>query len=180
MKFLIGTQNSEKVSTAQKVIAELLGGAHFTVKGVDVASGFGETPTEEQTKIGAQNRAKALLQTGSCDYAIGLESGLVERYQDTYEEAWCCVKSSDGTATYGYSSGLKVPDILTKKMAAEDLEHFEALRSDEIKALLVVQGRKDTWANYSAHMLVRRISFEEALRNALVQIFAPKESLYHQ
>lgn len=179
MKFMIGTQNEEKVETAATVLKGILGNQDFSLKGVDAPSGFGETPIGEETKNGAYNRAKALYLGGACDYGIGIESGLIERYGDTYEEAWCCIVAEEGT-WYGYSSGLTVPKILTQKMAAESLQHFEVLRSDEIKALLPIKERKDTWANYSAHMIVRRISFEEALRNALVQVFAPDESLYRK
>lgn len=179
MKFLIGTQNKEKVETALQVLRQLLG-EEVGLTGIDVLSGFGETPIGEQTKTGAYNRAKALGEGYECDYTIGIESGLVERYGDTYEEAWCCVLTKDGKSYYGYSSGLMVPSILTEKMRRENLEHFEALRTDEIRNLLPVKNRKDTWANYSAHMVVRSISFEESLRNALVQIFAPEGSLYRR
>lgn len=179
MKFLIGTQNEEKLDAAAVVLRQILGSKQFTLHGRDVPSGYGETPLGEETKNGAYNRAKALLAQGNCDYAMGVESGLVERYGDTYEEAWCCVMTGDGI-WYGYSSGLKVPEVLVQKMRRDDLQHFEALRTDEIKALLPIKDKKDTWSNYSAHMVARRISFEEALRNVLVQIFAPEESLYRK
>lgn len=177
MKFLIGTKNSEKVATAEQVIQQIVK-TQFTLEGIDVPSGFGETPTDEQTKEGAHNRAAHLLRQYACNYAIGIESGIVERYGETYEEAWCCIMTKTHT-WYGYSSGLKVPEILVRKMKTEGLEHFEVLRSDEIRQLLPIKEKKDTWANYSAHMIARRISFEESLRNALVQIFAPEGSLYH-
>jgi non-canonical (house-cleaning) NTP pyrophosphatase len=179
MKFLIGTNNKQKVAVAREVIEQMLHGVEFTLNGHDVASGYGETPIAEETKLGAYNRAVALLSNHECDYAIGIESGLVSRYGDTYEEAWCCIITTTG-AYYGYSSGLKVPDILTQKMKAENVEHFEALRDDEIKKLLPEKEGKDTWTNYSGRMIARRISFEESLRNTLVQIFAPDDSLYHR
>lgn len=178
MDFKIGTNNKEKVATAHKVLKQVIMDEEFKLEGLDVPSGFGETPVDEETKLGAHNRAKALLNMG-CDYALGVESGLVERYGDTYEEAWCCIMSKSGI-WYGYSSGLKVPNILTKMMKERGLEHFEALRTDEIREMLPIKDRKDTWANYSAHMLVRTISFEESIRNALVQIFAPSDSMYHK
>jgi non-canonical (house-cleaning) NTP pyrophosphatase len=177
MKFLIGTKNSEKVATAEVVIQQIVK-TQFTLEGVDVPSGFGETPIGEETKTGAYNRATALV-VKQCDYAIGIESGLVERYGDTYEEAWCCIVTKNRKTFFGYSSGLMVPDLITEKMQREELEHFEVMRTEEIRALLPVRDRRDTWANYSAQMIARRLSFEESLRNALVQIFAPEDSLYH-
>lgn len=179
MKFIIGTQNKDKVAAAKEVLLQILGSSDFTIRGLDVPSGFGETPTNEETKIGAQNRAKRLREFSKVGYAVGIESGLAERYGNIYEEAWCCIISSSGQ-WYGYSSGLKVPDVLIDKMRLENLQHFEALRTEEIKALLPIKDKKDTWANYSAHMLARRISFEESLRNTLVQVFAPEESLFRK
>lgn len=177
MKFMIGTNNSEKITSAEHVLTELLHDREFTIDGEDVPSGFGETPIGEETKLGAYNRAKALAANKQCDYAIGIESGIVERYGDIYEEAWCCVMTADVTV-YGYSSGLKVPKVIVHKMESEGIEHYQALRSEEIKNLLIEKTRKDTWGNYSAMMVVRKISFEESMRNALVQMFAPSDSLY--
>lgn len=179
MKFLIGTNNKQKITVAQVVIKQMLGQRSFTLSGRNVPSGYGETPIAEETKLGAYNRATALEPTKNCDYAIGIESGLVERYGDTYEEAWCCIISS-GQTCFGYSSGLKVPEVLVKKMKAENVQHFEALRDEEIRKMLPEKEGKDTWTNYTGHMIARRISFEESLRNALVQIFAPEDSLYHK
>lgn len=177
MKFLIGTQNTQKVATAKKVIAAVLKLGEVDLEGMDVPSGFGETPIDSETKSGADNRAQALIDNHACDYAIGIESGLVERYGDLYEEAWCSIRTKDAVF-YGYSSGLKVPDIITNKMKKHNMEHFEVLRTDEIRALLTVKAGKDTWGNYSAHMISRQVSFEESLRNALIQAFASEDSMY--
>jgi non-canonical (house-cleaning) NTP pyrophosphatase len=179
MNFAIGTCNKEKVESAEKAITQMLGDKKFTLRGFDVPSGYGETPIAEETKLGAYNRANVLAANEDCDYAIGIESGLVERYGDTYEEAWCSILFA-GKSYFGYSSGLKVPDILINKMKQEGVQHFEALRDKDIRKMLPEKERKDTWANYSAHMVARRISFEEALRNTLAQIFAPEESLFHK
>lgn len=177
MKFYIGTNNPQKVEATSQALLSILGERKFGLEGKDVPSGFGETPHDEETMRGAENRASELMKLKDCDYAIGLESGLVERYGHIFEEAWCCIISKEKTA-YGYSSGLKVPDIITDKMASDQLEHYQVLRLEEIKALLPVKTRKDTWGNYSDLLLTRQISFEEALRNALVQIFSSDNSLY--
>lgn len=179
MKFLIGTKNQQKVEIAHAVLAEFVKNTEFTLMGKDVPSGFGETPHDEETMQGAVNRAQTLYTDFDCDFGIGIESGLVERYGQIYEEAWCSVIGKD-TSALGYSSGLKVPDIITNKMKSDDLEHFEVLRLEEIKDLLPIKTAKDTWANYSALAIARTVSFEESLRNALIQIFASKDSLYRK
>lgn len=176
MQFVIGTANSDKVKATQVVLDALLQDA--VVKGVEVSSGVSESPWNEETKQGAFNRADKLLTLfPTTDYTIGLEAGLSERFDDVFEEVWCCLKSKTKTV-YGYSSGLKVPDYITSRMKQEKLKHYEVMRL--LRKELGQPNDRDTWGNYSHKMLVRSVGFEEALRNALVQIFAPSDSLYHK
>lgn len=174
MKFVIGTNNKSKIEIARKVLDQIISD-NFTIEGKEVDSGVPETPHDQETKRGAQNRAHRLLRSTEYDYAIGLESGLVERYGDVYEEAWCCVLSS-GKETLGYSSGLKIPDLVVRHMHDKNMKHYEVMRA--IKSLLPNPEEKDTWGNYSSMKLTRSVSFEEALRNALIQMFADSNSLY--
>lgn len=46
LRFIIGTQNSEKVASAKGVIGQMYKKTHFAVEGIDVPSGFGETPLD--------------------------------------------------------------------------------------------------------------------------------------
>ena len=61
------------------------------------------------------------------DFYVGLESGLVERYGHIYEEAWSCAITNKGKEYFGYSSGLKVPDYILKRMDELKLEHCMAM-----------------------------------------------------
>ena len=178
MKFVIGTNNQVKIEAISKVIKDVIESSEYDVEGYDVPSGVPVTPFNEQTVEGARNRVTALHKMSlAADYYVGLESGIVERYGNLYEEAWCVIKSKNKTVS-GYSSGLRLPDYIVKRMKAENLQHYEVMRL--LRSELGHPNDKDTWGNYSHKMLVRRISFEEATRNALVQLFAPTESLYHK
>ena len=176
MKFAIGTTNSKKVDSALETLKSFVG-ANTEIVGAEVDSGVPETPWDDETKQGAFSRATRAQNVANCEYALGIESGLVERYGEIYEEAWCCLITK-GKITFGYSSGLKVPDIITKRMKSEGLKHYEVMRL--LRTELGQPNDRDTWGNYSHKMLVRNNSYNEALRNALVQVFAPKESLYHK
>ena len=119
-----------------------------------------DTPWDVQTKQGASNRAKALADKNI--YAIGIESGLVERYGDIYEESWSCI-IFEGKRYYGYSSGLQLPTYVTNKMTSMKLEHGPAMR-----AIREIHSASKA-ASYS---------LTQSLRNALIQIFAPAGHLY--
>jgi non-canonical (house-cleaning) NTP pyrophosphatase len=169
----IGSTSARKIETVQKLFAQFE--KAVTVKGFAATSGVPETPWDRETYEGARNRATFTRQQDpAADYFLGLESGLLERYEHIFEEAWCCVIAKDGTEYYGYSSGLKVPDSITKRMQRENLEHNQVMTAIERELGLP----DDTWATYSGQKIARSVSLEEAVRNALLQVFATEKSLY--
>jgi non-canonical (house-cleaning) NTP pyrophosphatase len=169
MKCILGSTSQRKVEIVRKVLGELVR-SDMDVKGFEVKSRVPETPWNEETVIGARNRAMFCRELGEdADYFLGLESGLVERYGHIYEEAWAVVFTPDGKEFSGYSSGLKVPDFILKKMEQHNLPHYQIFAEDI---------NSDTWAQYSGELLLREVSLEESVRNAFVQIFAPEKSFY--
>lgn len=170
--------SKRKIEVAEKVIRQLfLDTTDIGIEGYEAASGVPETPYDRETFHGAQNRARDAKahMPAAADYYIGLESGLVERYGHIYEEAWSVVLTADGKEYAGYSSGLKVPDYVLQKMDKLKMGH------SEVMTILEQEHGKlpnDTWGNYSGGMLIREVSLEEAIRNALIQIVAPQESFF--
>jgi non-canonical (house-cleaning) NTP pyrophosphatase len=169
--------SKRKIEVAEKVIRQLfLDTTDINMEGYAAASGVPETPYDAETFCGAQNRAhEACVHMVGADHYIGLESGLVERYGHIYEEAWSVVLTADGKEYAGYSSGLKVPDYVLQKMDELKIEH------NEVMTILEEEHGKlanDTWGNYSGGMLIREVSLEEAIRNALIQIVAPQVSFF--
>ncbi len=102
---------------------------------------------------------------------------LVTRYGDTFEESWACVIVKT-KVFYGYSSGLLIPKYVLNRMKQDALEHGPAMNT--IRTELNQHDDRDTWGTYSAKLITRDVSLAEALRNALIQVFAPEESLYRK
>jgi non-canonical (house-cleaning) NTP pyrophosphatase len=175
MDIIIGTKNKAKVAIVEQVMAELLPDHTLHVQGIDIESGVPDTPRGEETKTGAYNRAVAAAQS-SPTYSIGIESGLVERYGAWFEEAWACV-ILEGNFYYGYSSGLSIPKYVLRKMHENDVEHGPAMH--QIRNELHQHDDRDTWGTYSDKLILRDVSLQEALRNALIQTLPSKNSLYH-
>ncbi len=133
--------------------------------GVSCSSGVPETPWDKETLIGAENRAEAARRSKpEADLALGLESGLVQRYGMVFEECWACAISHDGAHRYGFSSGLRVPPPIVSAMLEDGLPHAEIMRRLDSDPEL---GR-DTWAVYSSGRLNRATAIMESARNALV------------
>ena len=175
MRFAVGSTSERKINTVKKILKEQLLD-NYEVVGFAAKSGVPETPWDKETHDGARNRALATKQSiDDADYCIGLESGLIERYGTVYEEAWCCIITKVGNEFFGFSSGLKVPDYILKKMGELQLPHNETMTILEKEHNL---PDADTWGTYSGNKILREISLEESLRNALIQVFATDKSFY--
>lgn len=178
MEFVIGSTSKRKIDVAEKILGEYFKDEKIFIEGYAAASGVPATPWDTQTFNGARIRASdAKIHVPDADYSIGLESGLVERYGHIYEETWCAVIAVDGKEFFGYSSGLKVPDYVLRRMDELQMEH-----SDVMMMLEEEHGKihNDTWGNYSGGALIREISLEEAIRNTVIQIVASEDSFYRK
>lgn len=178
MKIIIGSASSKKIESAKKVLSQFFGTDKFTVEGYPAKSLVSETPFDKETFDGSLNRAKECFQNvQGADIYLGVESGLVERYGHIYEEAWVTAILADGKEYYGYSSGLKVPDYILKKM-----DELKMIHQDVMILLEKEHGleNSETWGSYSGGAILRTVSLEEALRNAIIQAFPTEKSFYNK
>ncbi|MFA6297236.1 MAG: inosine/xanthosine triphosphatase [Candidatus Paceibacterota bacterium] len=174
MKISVGSKSDRKINIAKKVFSEFLSD-DIKVTGFGAKSGVPETPYGEDTFKGSLNRAKDTETNNlNFDFYVGLESGLIERYGHLYEEAWATV-IKEGKEYHGYSSGLKVPDFILDRMNESKMEHCEVMTliEKEFGSL-----PNDTWGTYSGGLIERTTSLEEAIRNALIQIFSTDKGFY--
>ncbi len=175
MKHVIGSGSKRKIESAAKVIGQFYSENETEVTGYAAKSGVPETPYDKETFDGARNRAlDTKTNVPGADYYIGLESGLIERYGHIFEEAWCVLLVGD-KEYYGYSSGLKVPDYILEKMDTLALPHYSAMEMIEKE---FTKTPSDTWGTYSDGVILREVSLEEALRNALIQATAKEGTMY--
>ncbi len=175
MRIILGSTSDRKILITQKVVSQLFTGP-VSVEGCPSDSKVPDTPYDKQTYDGSRNRALGAKNTEpGADFFIGLESGLIERYGHIYEEAWTAIIDKNGKEFYGYSSGLKVPDYILQKMNELKMEHCDVMHliEEEFGKL-----PNDTWGTYSGGAILREVSLEESLRNALIQITASDNSFY--
>jgi len=176
MKIFVGTKNQKKVHVVTSVFKNFFAGETIEVIGYDAQSKVPEAPHGEQTYIGAQNRARQCFNIGSADYYVGLESGLIERYDHYFEEAWAVIIAKDGTDYIGYSSGLMLPPIVVKRMQSGEMHNDIMAYFD--KKFNLPDDNRDTWSRYTGGHISRQVSLEEALRNALIQNAPSSQNLY--
>jgi non-canonical (house-cleaning) NTP pyrophosphatase len=180
MKISVGTTNIQKLNAVSTVITEMNISASFKVSGFKADSGVSETPLDEQTVLGALHRAKSVRNAHSNqDIYIGIESGLVSRYGDMYEEVWAVVIYGKIVCA-AYSSGIKLPHTVFDHMNGNIQSHPTVM--DSLREAHDIKNHDetncDTWGDYTGNVIGRETGLKEAVRNALVQIFPGEKSFY--
>ena len=110
MKINVGSTNPAKLRAVEQT-CEILGFKVETIQGFSVDSQVSDQPmSDEETLLGATNRAKAALsQTPDADYGIGLEGG-IQKVGDRYFEAgWMAVVDKQGKMGFGSSARYELP-----------------------------------------------------------------------
>jgi len=176
MRIIVGTKNIKKIAVVKSVFENFYAENTVIVAGHDADSKMPEAPLDQQTYDGALNRAEACFALGSADYYVGLESGLVERYGHTFEEAWAVIIASSSKKHIGYSSGLMIPNVVVDRMQKGELHNNIMAEFDKLFDL--PDDNRDTWSRYTGGSISRIVSLEESLRNALIQNSPSKRNLY--
>lgn len=166
MKIYLGTQSKIKLEAVDRFLKKN-NFKDYTLAGLIVDSGVSDTPMEDETFVGAKNRAdncaNQIIDPSSL--YIGLESGL-SKYLDNYFEFCVCVCIFEGQYYYGTSSYMMLPKGISEQMD-QGKEHANLMKELDKQT---GQQIKDTWIYYSQGKLTRSISFEEAIRNAIFAI----------
>jgi len=180
MNIYVGTTNKAKLDAVTSVATEMRVHPSFEVHGYKAESGVSETPLNEQTILGALNRAKAVRNAyPEEDMYIGIESGIVSRYSDFYEEVWAVVIYGKKVCA-AYSSGVRLPDKVVDHINGDIQNHPNAM--DTLREEYDIEhhdgNNSDTWGNYTGNIIDREVGVKEAIRNTLVQIFPGDKSFY--
>lgn len=176
MKVAIGTFNSKKIKAVEKIFKEILSKDEIVVISVKVDSKVPEAPHGIETYQGAENRAVGCMKSHLADYYVGIESGLVERYGNLFEESWAVVISNNKDKYIGYSSGLLIPKVVANRMKKGE-KHYDIMNYYD-KVFNLPEDNRDTWSRYTGGNISRQLSLDEALRNALIQLAPSEQNLY--
>ena len=176
MKIIIGTKNQKKIKAVQAVFEQVLGSSNIEIIAHDAPSCVPEAPQDHETLDGAMNRARECEKMDGADFYVGIESGLVERYNNFFEEAWAVIIPANGEPLLGYSSGLMLPNIVATRIRTGE-KHNEIMK-DYDKLFARYNDNNDTWSRYTGGNISRQISLDEAVRNALIQSKESAQSLY--
>lgn len=123
LRIAVGSDNPSKIDGVRQAFARAFPRMRLEVHGFKVRSGVGEQPVGyARTSLGARNRAQAAWRAWpSCDYAVGLESGLIPFGSGSgssirfFDIQFGCI--DDGkTVSSGCSMGFPLPQKIQEKM----------------------------------------------------------------
>jgi inosine/xanthosine triphosphatase len=111
VEVLVGSKNEVKVGAVRQAFEGVLPNNDWTVEGMEVNSGVSEQPLDEQeTVIGARNRANALKEQAKADYYVGIEGGLIHSAGQWMECGWVVILDNKNNEGIAASAKMMIPE----------------------------------------------------------------------
>jgi non-canonical (house-cleaning) NTP pyrophosphatase len=164
MKFVISTNNKIKIDSLVAILND--NNISHDLITLESKSGVPDAPYNDDVPKGAYNRAlyaKDQLKNIDSIY-VGVETGIVKRYDRMYIETWCCIITSFSSEEIysSYSQGICIPkeyeDFLWNKTHKELCEWADNMSNNGSQDLVSVITSK----------LSRKDTFDTAIKTALI------------
>ena len=112
MLILVGSKNPVKVESVNEAFLNYF--HDLEVRGIDVNSGVPDQPVNDDTFIGAKNRAEALYKLNSdsnlnADFMVGIEGGIMQIFGSWFSFGCICIMNKEGKSSFGTSSHFPLP-----------------------------------------------------------------------
>ena len=120
MKVLVGSRNPTKIGAAEDVFGQLFGSVE--VIGIEVDPGVAGQPVGDETFVGAENRARALVRRNAEEelgarFCVGIEVGVVRLYGRWYAYGVVCIADARGRLGFGVTSHFELPGRIADALA---------------------------------------------------------------
>ncbi len=104
----VGSKNPVKLAAAQAILSRAFPAIDWVA--VTVSSGVSEQPWgDDETRRGAENRARAAQHAGAADFGVGLEGGVKETPCGVMTCAWCAIVDARGRVGFGGGLNMLLP-----------------------------------------------------------------------
>ncbi len=119
MKILVASKNPVKINSVKEVFSLYFN--KIEVIGISVNSNVPDQPINEETYIGAENRANELYKINSkqnlkADFFVGIEGGIQRAYNKWFAFGCMCIIDKDKNKAFGTSAQFELPKIVTKQL----------------------------------------------------------------
>lgn len=172
MKIKVGSKNKVKVGAVEEILRDYPHLSQSEVEGLDVDSGVSPQPKSlDETIQGAMNRARKIFE--NCDYAVGIESGLmsVPYTKGGYMDVCACAIYDGKEFHLGLSSAWEFPDKkVTALMIEEGLDMNQAVNRAGMTKNPTVGSEEGAIGIVTKGRLDRKEYTKQALRVALIHL----------
>jgi inosine/xanthosine triphosphatase len=119
MLVIVGSKNPVKIDSVKEAFLNYFPG--IEVRGIEVSSGVGNQPVNENTFIGAKNRAEALYKLSKvsdlgADFMVGIEGGIINIYGNWFSLGCICILNKEGKSAFGTSSHFPLPQKIIDEL----------------------------------------------------------------
>jgi inosine/xanthosine triphosphatase len=179
MKILVGSGNPVKISSVEIAFSNYFD--DIEVKGIAVESGVSSQPIDDETFVGAQNRAISLKlindqKNFNADYFVGIEGGITKQFDKWFAFGCMCIVDKEERIGFGMSPYFELPDIVVEKLLIGK-ELGEVM--DEIMNQVNSKQKNGAIGFFTNGVMNRRELYIEGLKVALVP-FLHKEMFFNK
>lgn len=119
MKILVGSKNPVKIESVKEAFSKYFDDVE--AEGIEVNSGVSVQPVNDETYIGAQNRAFNLYELNKennlgADFFVGIEGGIAKQYNRWFAFGCMCIIDKEKNSGFGNSPHFELPEGIVKKL----------------------------------------------------------------
>lgn len=119
MKILVGSKNPVKIESVFNAFSKYFN--NIEVIGIDVESGVSSQPINEDTFLGAKNRALALKKINEqekigAEFFVGIEGGIIKFFGKWFAFGCMCIMDKDDRMGFGTSPHFELPLSIVEKL----------------------------------------------------------------
>ena len=119
MKILVGSNNPVKISSVEEALKNYFN--NLEVVGFEVESGVSVQPVNDETFVGAQNRAMRLKELNNsqnlgADLFVGIEGGIAKQFGKWFAFGCMCIIDKNERTGFGTSPHFELPPNVVEKL----------------------------------------------------------------
>ncbi len=115
----VGSTNPAKLAAVRQALAKLA--PSCAIEAIAVGSGIGDQPHgDDETRRGAEARARAALERSGADAAFGLEGGVLIEGERVWLLSWAAAVDAAGRVGYGSGLRMLLPPVAADRLRAGD------------------------------------------------------------
>lgn len=163
-----------KTNATRVAFERVFGDPNTNIHGISVPSLVSDMPLDDETYVGAKNRAQALLEVNrqqqlNADYAVAIEGGM---FHNKVMQKWMLqgavvvINIAESRTSLGITTAFELPDHISKAVIESNKEIGTVI--DEITGEQNVKQKGGAISYLTNGLVVRQDLYEQGLQMALV------------